>query len=133
MLATLPAAPTHERSRLELRAEWPDLPESYERVAARLRVFVLNWDPLGWHGPPEPRATATGDGDSFELVLYVPLEDAEVLGDLCRSVVELGVELELLLSSGAYAQLAAAGKAPSLLSGMGALSALGEPEFSLAH
>src|SRR4051794_35376976 len=132
MLATLPAAPTHERSLLELRAEWPGLPESHERVAARLRVFVLNWDPLGWHGPSQPRATATGDGDSFELVLYVPLEDVEVLGDLCRSVVELGVEQERLLASGAYAQLAATGKAADLLSATGALSNLGEPEFALA-
>src|SRR3954470_11306218 len=106
MLATLPDAPTHERSLLELRAEWPRLPEAHGRVAARLRVFVLNWDPLGWHGRSEARATATGDGDNFELVLYVPLADlafadgAEVLGDLCRSVLEVGVEQELLLRSG---------------------------------
>src|SRR3954447_11533617 len=133
MLATLPDAPTHERSLLELRAEWPDLPEAHARVATRLRVFVLNWDPLGWHGPSEPRATATGDGDSFELVVYVPLEHVELLDDLCRSVVEVGVEHELLLTSGAYAQLAATGKAPRLLSAVGALSALGDPEFSLAH
>jgi hypothetical protein len=77
MLATLPDlladAPAHERSLLELRAQWPSLPEAHERVAARLRVFVLNWDPLGQWAPSEARATATGDGDSFELVLYVPL------------------------------------------------------------
>src|SRR5918912_3589277 len=115
MLATLPDlladAPAHERSLLELRPHWSSLPEAHERVAARLRVFVLNWDPLGWHGACAARATATGDGDSFELVLYVQLAEleradgAEVLGDLVRSVVEVGVEQELLLSSGAYAQL----------------------------
>lgn len=92
-------------------------------MAAKLRVFVLNWDPLRWPGSPfEPRATATGDGDTFELVLYVPLPDllgtqdaAGLLGDLSRSVVEVGVEQELLLASGAYAQLAHAGRVPDLL------------------
>src|SRR3954447_9377892 len=132
MLATLPDAPTHERPLLELRAESPEGPQAHQRVAARLRVFVLNWDPLGRLGPSEPRVTATGDGDSFELVLYVPLDAVDVLGDLCRSVVEIGVEQELLLTSGAYAQLAATGKAPGLLAATGALSALGEPEFELA-
>jgi tetratricopeptide (TPR) repeat protein len=139
MPATLPDlladAPANERSLLELRAEWPSLPEAHERVAARLRVFVLNCDPLGPGASSEARATATGDGDSFELVLYVPLEaarDAELLGDVCRSVLEVGVGQELLLSSGAYAQLAHAGKAPGLLSATGTLSALGQPAFAAA-
>ena len=65
----------------------------------------------------------------------MPLADLEVaegpnvLGDLCRSVLEVGVEHEHLLTSGAYAQLAAAGKVPGLLSAVGALSALGEPDI----
>ena len=46
-LMRLPKAPAHERALLELRAQWPSLLETHERVAARLRVFVLNWDPLG--------------------------------------------------------------------------------------
>src|SRR4051812_13068387 len=128
----LPDAPAYERSLIELRAVWRELGEAHERVAARLRVFVLNWDPLGWLGATEPRATATGDGDSFELVLYAPLDAVGVLGDLCRSVVDVGVEQELLLTSGAYAQLATAGKVPGLLSATGALSVLGDPEFELA-
>ena len=130
----LPEAPAEERALLELRAQWPSLLETHERVAARLRVFVLNWDPLGEH-PHPPRATATGDGDNFELVVYVPLEmahDTGLLGDLCRSVVEVGVGQERLLCSGAYAQLAHAGTAPGLLSATGALSALGEPAFAPA-
>ena len=138
LLDLLANAPANERSLLELRAEWPSLPEAHARVAARLRVFVLNWDPVGWRGPSEARATATGDGDSFELVLYVLLADldvadcAEQLGDLCRSVLEIGVEQELLLSSGAYAQLAHAGKAPGLLSVTATLSVLGQPAFAPA-
>lgn len=127
-------APTHERSLLELRATWRGLPEAHERVAARLRVLVLNWDPLGWiRGPFEPSATATGDGDDFELVLYAPLTGAEaLLGDLCQSVVAVGVSQELLLVSGAYAQLAFAGKVPGLLSAIGELSAMEPPEFDPA-
>jgi tetratricopeptide (TPR) repeat protein len=136
MLATLPellaGAPAHERALLELRAEWPSLPETHERVAARLRVFVLNWDPLE---PSEPRATATGDGDSFELVLYVPFaaaRDDERLGDLCRAVLEAGVSHERLLRSGAYARLAHAGQVPGLLSRTGTPSGLGPPALAPA-
>lgn len=118
--------------------EWRDLPEAPARVAAKLRVFVVNWDPLGHTGVPfEARATATGDGDGFELVLYVPLPDlagsadaAGLLGELCRSVVDVGVGQELLLSSGAYAQLAHAGRAPQLLSATGTLSTIEPPELT---
>lgn len=84
--------------------------------------------------PFEARATATGDGDGFELVLYVPLADLERdtdavgrLGELCRSVVEVGAGQELLVTSGAYAQLAHAGKVPELLSATGTLSAIEPP------
>lgn len=133
-------APADERSLLELQVTWSSLPEAHARVAARLRVFVLNWDPLGWlRGPFDAKATATGDGDSFELVLYVPLPDllgagdaAELLGDLCRSVLEVGVSQELLLASGAYAQLAFAGKVPGLLSATGTLSAIEAPMLAPA-
>lgn len=133
-------APSLERSLLELRARWQSLPEAHARVAAKLRVFVLNWDPLGWLPSPfEARATATGDGDTFELVLYVPLPDvlgtqdaAGLLGDLSRSVIEVGVEQELLLDSGAYAQLAHAGRAPDLLSAAGRLSAIEPPTLAPA-
>jgi hypothetical protein len=125
------AAPQSERSLLELRAIWRDLPEPHERVAGRLRVFVLNWNALRGLGEPfEASATATGDGDSFELVLYAPLHDGiERLGDLCRSVLDVAVDQELLLVSGAYAQLAFAGKVPTPLSAVGSLSAIGPPEF----
>jgi len=77
---------------------------------------------------------ATGDGDDYEIVLYVPLTGAAVLlDDLCRSVVDVGVSQELLLSSGAYAQLAFAGKVPDLLSAIGTLSVIGAPRFEPAH
>jgi len=138
-LPTLPdllaETPVGERSLLELRATWESLPDAHARVASRMRVFVLNWDPLGWLGEPfAASATATGDGDDYEVVLYVPLAAAAgLLDDLCRSVVDVGVSQELLLSSGAYAQLAFAGKVPDLLSAIGTLSATGAPRFELAH
>jgi tetratricopeptide (TPR) repeat protein len=130
----LAGAPADERSLLELGTTWRGLPEAHARVAARLRVFVLNWDPLGWLGDPfEASATATGDGDTFELVLYVPLADAEtLLADLCRSVLDVAASQEPVLISGAYAQLAFAGKVPDLLSATGALSAIEPPEFKPA-
>ena len=131
----LAETPVGERSLLELRATWESLPDAHARVASRMRVFVLNSDPLGWLGEPfAGSATATGDGDDYEVVLYVPLAAAAgLLDDLCRSVVDVGVSQELLLSSGAYAQLAFAGKVPDLLSAIGTLSATGAPRFELAH
>ncbi len=131
----LAEAPAGERSLLELRATWESLPDAHARVAARLRVFVLNWDPLGWLGEPfAGSATATGNGDDYEVVLYAPLPGpAGMLDDLCRSVVDVGVSQELLLSSGAYAQLAFAGKVPDLLSAIGTLSVIGAPRFEPAH
>lgn len=130
----LAGAPRTERSLLELRAIWRDLPAAHDRVAPRLRVFVLNWDPLRALGEPfEASATATGDGDSFELVLYAPLGDGiERVSDLCRSVLDVGVDQELLLISGDYPQLAFAGKAPDLLSAVGSLSAIAPPELEPA-
>lgn len=131
----LSEAPGDQRSLLELGVRWPTLPEAHARVAATLRVFVLNWDPLGWLGQAfEASATATGDGDDFELVLYAPVDDPPgLLEDRCRSVVDVGVSQELLLRSGAYAQLAFAGKAPDLLCAIGTLSVTGAPEFEAAR
>ena len=121
------AAPESERMLLELRLDWPELGEREELVAARLRVFVLTWDPLGWM---EDRgwawATATGDGDSYEVVLYVLLHDAleraredgrtlvEVIGGLGASVLAIGGSHEELLAAGSYPQLTLAG-VPGLL------------------
>lgn len=66
-------------------------------------------------------------------MLYAPLQEGlERLGDLCRSVLDVAVEHALLLVSGAYAQLAFAGKVPDLLSAVGALSTTAPPEFQRA-
>jgi tetratricopeptide (TPR) repeat protein len=143
LLEAIDRAPDDERVLLELRLRWPALDDARARVAARLRVFLLTWDPLDWHDQPVARATATGDGDGFEVVLYVPLEQivqpaaageeiAVVLGDIAASVLSVGAAYEQALVAGIYPQLAAAGDAPRLLSRTGELSDLPPPALALA-
>jgi hypothetical protein len=67
-----------------------------------------------------------GDGDSYEVVLYLTLHDAvrrrassrtlaDVIGELGGSVLAVGAGHQELLVSGAYPQLAFAGDVPGLL------------------
>ena len=125
----LEAPPADEKALLEPELAWPGLQGPEARVAARLRVFLLTWDPLGWLWDRVAGwATASGDGDSYEVVLYLPLEAvlgharmlettvADSLGLWGESVVAVAARHEPLLASGAYAELAAEGKAPGLLS-----------------
>jgi tetratricopeptide (TPR) repeat protein len=141
----LSGAPESERELLELRLAWPALGEREALIAARLRVFLLTWDPFGWmRDRGWGWATATGDGDSYEVVLYVALHDAtrraretartlaDVLGELARSVLIVGGRHEELLVSGAYPQLAFAGEVPGLLSEPGSALGLPPPEIELA-
>jgi len=66
------AVPESERSLLELRLAWPALGDGEALIAARLRVFLLTWDPFWWmRDRGWAWATATGDGDAFEVVLYL--------------------------------------------------------------
>lgn len=135
--------PVEERALLELRLRWDRLDEARARIAARLRVFLVTWDPLYWHDRPPARATATGDGDGCEVVLYVPLEEvletvaatgedlAVVLGNLAASVLGVGAAYEQALVAGVYPQLAFEGKAPGLLSEVGGLSGLEPPALEL--
>jgi tetratricopeptide (TPR) repeat protein len=140
----LESAPSDERALLELRLSWPQLSEAEALIAARLRVFLLTWDPLGWEGDRGLAwATATGDGDSCEVVLYLMLDEAmrdarergegivSVLGSLASSVLAVGGAHHELLVSGAYPQLAFAGEVPGLLSTAGPSSAYGEPAVEL--
>lgn len=142
----LAAAPDDERALLELRLGWTGLGEAEARIAARMRAFLLTWDPLEW---VEDRgagwATATGDGDSFEVVLYLPLVEtleqvergegttAAVLGKLAGSVLAVGARHEQALVAGIYAQLVRAGEAPSLLCELGSPAGSPAPELALAH
>lgn len=141
--AAIDRSPEDERALLELRLTRPHLDDAQARIAARLQVFLVTWDPLDWHDRPPGRATATGDGDGFEVVLYVPLDDvlsaahasgeeiAVVLGDLGGSVLNVGARYEQALVAGAHPQLAFAGSAPGLLSEVGTLSGLDPPALGL--
>jgi tetratricopeptide (TPR) repeat protein len=141
----LAGAPEDERALLELRLSWTELDDAAARMAARLRVLLVTWDPLGWQDRPPARATATGNGDDCEVVLYVPLYDlldrarasgagvAAELGSLAASVLDVGARYEQALVAGIYPQLAYTGKAPGLLSEVGQLSALGSPAVELRH
>ena len=128
----LAGVPESERALLELRLSWPGLGEREALVAARLRVFVLTWDPLGWmRDRGRAWATATGDGDSYEVVLYVMLRDAvrrareggetvaEVIGELAGSVLAVGGAHQELLVSGAYPQLGVRGRGSWPVVGVG--------------
>jgi FAD/FMN-containing dehydrogenase len=139
------AAPESERSLLELRLDWPALGEREARIAARLRVFLLTWDTFWWmRDRGSAWATATGDGDTYEVVLYLTLHDAlrraretartlaDVLGDLAGSVLAVGARHEQLLVSGAYPQLAVAGEIPRLLSEPQSARGLPAPLIELA-
>lgn len=143
----LAAAPDDERALLELRLGWTGLGEAEERLAARMRVFLLTWDPLEWVGDGRGPAwaTATGDGDSCEVVLYLLLAEtlrrteqgedttAAVLGAFAGSVLTVGARYEQALVAGIYAQLAQAGEAPSLLSEVGSPAGSSAPELTLAQ
>jgi hypothetical protein len=141
----LASVPECERALLELRLSWPALGEREALIAARLRVFVLTWDPFGWmRDRGTAWTTATGDGDSYEVVLYLTLHDAvchardatttlvAVIGELAGSVLAVGAAHEELLVSGAYPQLAFAGEVPGLLSELGSAHTLPAAEIELA-
>jgi FAD/FMN-containing dehydrogenase len=139
------AAPESERSLLELQLAWPALGDREALIAARLRVFLLTWDPFWWmRDRGWAWATATGDGDAYEVVLYVTLHDAlrraaetartlaDMVGELAGSVLAVGARHEQLLVSGAYPQLKFAGDVPGLLSEPESARGLPAPMIELA-
>lgn len=124
----LDCAPDREYALLELALHWPGLSEAQQRVASRLRLFVITRDPLDWiPGRGSSWATVYADGDTIdELPVYVLLDEVQqrraASGSLPAAVapaagaaVRAAAELELLLVSGAYPAMAASGAAPRLL------------------
>ena len=97
-------------------------------MADALRLFVVTWDPLEWLAP-RPEAIATANAQPLDLVVYVPLSSladiarrkhttmAAVLAGLGGSAVTIAAAHEDAVMSGRYAELAAHGKVPDLLSG----------------
>jgi hypothetical protein len=126
--ALLASPPLTEPRLLELAARWEGLPSAQVRVADALRLFVVTWDPLEWLAP-RPEAVATANAWPFELVVYVPVWSlaaiarrkgttmAAVLAGLGASAITAAAAHEDAVMSGRYAELAARGKMPDLLSG----------------
>ena len=97
-------------------------------MADALRLFVVTWDPLEWLAP-RPEAVATANAWPVEIVVYVPVWSlaemarrqettmAAVLVGLGGRAITTAAAHEDAVTSGRYAELAAPGEVPALLSG----------------
>ncbi|HTJ75937.1 MAG TPA: SEC-C domain-containing protein [Acidimicrobiales bacterium] len=122
----LRVAPAEEKAQLELALQWTDLEGAPARVAERVRVRVLTWDPLGWMGERAAglAAAVQGSGSGYSITLFVgawaldhPVTGtvAGDLGALATSIVKVGAVNEAHLVSGDYADLAGENLAAPLL------------------
>ena len=134
--ALLARPPLDDTRLLELAARWEGLSPALARMADALRLFVVTWDPLEWLAP-RPEAVATANAWPVEIVVYVPVWSlaematrrettmAAVLAELGGRAVMAAAAHEDAVTAGRYAELAARGEVPGLLSGDPA-PALGE-------
>ena len=134
--ALLARPPLDNTRLLELAARWEGLSPTLADMAGALRLFVVTWDPLEWLAL-RPQAVATANAWPLEIVVYVPVwslaEMAEqrqttmaaVLGRLGGQAITAAATHEDAMKSGRYAELAARGEVPGLLSAEPA-PALGE-------
>ncbi|HEV2256287.1 MAG TPA: hypothetical protein VGS06_24325 [Streptosporangiaceae bacterium] len=134
--ALLARPPLDDTMLLELAARWEGLPLALAGMAEALRLFVVTWDPLEWLAP-RPEAVATANAWPVEIVVYVPVWSlaematrrettmAAVLAGLGGRAVTAAAAHEDVVTAGRYAELAARGEVPRLLSGDPA-PALGE-------
>jgi hypothetical protein len=135
----LAAPPNEDYALLELELGWTDLDPGQERIAARLRSFVVTHDPLDWiPGRGQAWATANADGDVVELVVYVALDAvrdaiadgasvAAALGRYGEAAIRAGAAAEGVVVAHAQPALASAGRLPRLLEGLDDAGTLGTP------
>ena len=126
--ARLARPPLTETRLLELAASWESLTPAQARMADALRLFVVTWDPLEWLAP-RPETVATASAWPVEIAVYVPVWSlaemagrrettmAAVLAGLGGRAVTTAAGCEDAVTSGRYAELAAHGEVPDLLSG----------------
>ena len=126
--ALLARPPLSDTRLLELAARWEGLTPAQARMADGLRLFVVTWDPLEWL-VPRPEAVATASAWPLEIVVYVPVWSltemarrqettiAAVLAGLGGRAIATAAAHEDTVASGRYAELAASGEVPGLLSG----------------
>jgi hypothetical protein len=126
--ALLARPPLEDTMLLELAARWEGLSPSLAGLAEALRLFVVTWDALEWLAP-RPDALATASAWPVEIVVYVPVWSlaematrrgttmAGVLADLGGRAITAAAAHEDVVTAGRYAELAARGEVPGLLSG----------------
>jgi hypothetical protein len=126
--ALLADPPLDDTRLLELAAQWEGLTPALAEMADALRLFVVTWDPLEWLAP-RPEAVATSNPWPTEIVVYVPVWSlaematrrqttmAAVLAGLGGRAITTAAAHEDAVTSGRYAELAARGQVPGLLSG----------------
>jgi hypothetical protein len=126
--ALLARPPLTDTRLLELAARWEGLTPAQARMADALRLFVVTWDPLEWLAP-RPEAVATTSAWPAEIVVYLPVWSlaemaqrqettmAVVLAGLGGRAITTAAAHEDAVTSGRYAELAARGEVPDLLSG----------------
>jgi hypothetical protein len=141
--ALLAGAPDREYALLELAPNWAALSEAQQRIAARLRLFVITRDPLDWipnHGAWWATVYANGDVVD-ELAVYVLLpvvlrrmevtgDAAGVLAPFAEAAVRAAADLESLVAAGAYPTMVAGGAAPRLLDRLDEAGVLGPPSVA---
>ena len=126
--ALLARPPLDDTLLLELAARWEGLSPELAAMAEALRLFVVTWDPLEWLAP-RSEAVATASAWPVEIVVYVPVWSlaemaarrettmAAVLAELGGRAITAAAAHEDVVTAGRYAELAARGQVPGLLSG----------------
>src|SRR5580704_8852522 len=126
--ALLARPPLEDTRLLELTARWEGLSPTLAGMAEALRLFVVTWDPLEWLAP-RPEAVATASAWPVEIVVYVPVWSlaematrrettmATALAELGGRAITAAADHEDVVTAGRYAELAARGDVPGLLSG----------------
>ncbi len=140
----LASPPPTEYSLLELAVEWDDLAGVEAQIAAALRLFVINRDPLDWlRDRGTAWATSNGDGDVLELPMYVTRDEVQrrlaaaggdlvaAVAPLCETAVLGAIDCQGILLAGGYPELAFRGKAPRLVGLDADQPRLGTPAVSV--
>ena len=126
VVGALRTPPVEDKAQLELAVRWADLAGAAARVAERLRVRVVTWDPVGWveDREPGPVVTVEGSGSSYGITLFIGAWtlDSPLLGTvaaeitaLADSIVRVGAMNEGSLISGEWADLEEEGLLPPML------------------
>ncbi len=122
------AAPMGDKSLLELKLVWGELPPEEKEAAERVRVFLITWDPFDWLDGRDLFFATTNGGDNWEIVLHLPLWNLETmatasemrlgaaLGQLGRAAVRVASRYRDEIVRGRYPELVYEGSAPGLLS-----------------